>query len=102
MGEWCELYACDFIMSTGDNIYDDGVTNEKCPPGHVTSCPPMTGDLAHGRALRQHVARGVQPPRHRLAALVPHCRQPRPPLRQRGVVPGDQGEMLNERAVDSF
>ena len=36
MGEWCELYACDFIMSTGDNIYDDGVTNEKCPPGHVT------------------------------------------------------------------
>ena len=25
MGKWCSNHSCDFIVSTGDNIYNDGV-----------------------------------------------------------------------------
>jgi len=33
MGEWCskDSIKCDFIISTGDNIYDDGVTSVSDP-----------------------------------------------------------------------
>ena len=27
MGIWCETYRCDFVVTTGDNFYDDGVTS---------------------------------------------------------------------------
>lgn len=31
MGEWCAEYDCDFIVTTGDNFYPDGVTGVDDP-----------------------------------------------------------------------
>ena len=36
MARWCELHPCHFILSTGDNIYDDGVTSAADPQFETT------------------------------------------------------------------
>ena len=36
MARWCEAHPCHFVLSTGDNIYDDGVTSAADPQFETT------------------------------------------------------------------
>lgn len=49
MGEWCQIHGCEFIISTGDNFYSEGVTSAESSRFDTTwkdvYTHPAIGDL---------------------------------------------------------